>query len=169
MHDPLRFRGGQVDLVDDGKDFEVVVDSQIHVGQGLSFDALGGVHHQHRPLAGLQGPGDLVGKVHVPRRVDEVEHVLLPVLGGVEHAHGGGLDGDAPFPLDVHGVQKLGLHVPLGYGVGELHHPVRQGGLAVIDMSDDAEVADMRLIHYGLLPEKLKCIISYSAAKSKVS
>ena len=153
MHDPLRLRRGQVDLIDDGQDLEIVVDGQIHVGQGLGFDALGGVHHQHRPLAGLQRPGDLVGEVHVARGVDEVEHVLIPVLGGIEHAHGGGLDGDAPLPLDVHGVQKLGLHVPLGYGVGELHHPVRQGGLAVIDMGDDAEVADMRLIHDGFLPK----------------
>ena len=165
MHDPLRLRGGQVDLVDDGQDLEVVVDGQVHVGQGLGFDALGGVHHQHRPLAGFQGTGDLVGEVHVARGVDEVEHILLPVGRGVEHAHSGGLDGDAPLPLDVHGIEELSLHVPLGYGIGELHHPIRQGGLAMVDMGDDAEIANMRLIHDGFLPKSYG--ISYPIPEKK--
>jgi hypothetical protein len=71
--------GGQIDLVDDGQDLQVVLHGQVGVGQGLGLHTLGGVHHQHRALAGGQGAGDLVVEVHVARRVDEVELVDLAV------------------------------------------------------------------------------------------
>ena len=45
---------GQIDLVDDGNDFEAVIDGEIGVGQGLGFDALGGIHDQQRAFAGGQ-------------------------------------------------------------------------------------------------------------------
>ena len=138
---------GQVDLVQDGHQLQVVLQGHIGVGQGLGLHALGGVHHQNRALAGRQAPADLVGKVHVARRVDEVELVLLAVLGGVVHGHGPGLDGDAPLPLDVHVVQNLVRHGPLVHALGQLQNPVRQGGFAVVDVGDDAEVADVFSCH----------------------
>ena len=51
----LRVGGGQVDLVHHREDFQVVLHGQVGVGQGLGLDALGGVHDEHRPLAGGQG------------------------------------------------------------------------------------------------------------------
>ena len=74
--DPVHVRGGQVDLVDHRDDGEVVLHGQIEVGHGLGLHALGGVHQQQHPLAGGQGPGDLVGEIHVARGVDEVELVF---------------------------------------------------------------------------------------------
>ena len=50
----LHVGGGQVDLVDDRDDLEVVVERQVDVGQGLGLHALGGVDHQQRALAGGQ-------------------------------------------------------------------------------------------------------------------
>ena len=70
---------------------------QVHIGQGLGFDALGGVNHQQRPFAGSQGPGYFVGKVHMPRGVDQVQHILLSVFGLVMQLNSLILDGDAPF------------------------------------------------------------------------
>ena len=61
----------------------------------------------------------------------------------VHHADGVGLDGDAAFALEVHGVEDLGLHLARGDGAGELEEPVGEGGLAVIDVGDDGEVADV--------------------------
>ncbi len=58
---------GQVDLVDDGNDFEAVIDGQVGVGQRLRLHALAGVHHQQRALAGGQRARDLVAEVHVAR------------------------------------------------------------------------------------------------------
>jgi hypothetical protein len=45
----------------------------------LRLHALRRIDDQDRPFARLQGLLDFVVKVHVPRRVDEVEHELLTV------------------------------------------------------------------------------------------
>ncbi len=58
------------------------------------------------------------------------------------------LDGDAPLPLDVHGVEVLLAHEPGVDGAGDLEDAVRQRRLAVVDVADDGEVADA-LDHNG--------------------
>jgi hypothetical protein len=112
----------------------------------LRLDALGRVHQQHRALARGQRPGHLVGEVDVPGGVDEVQHELAAVLAGPGQADGLALDRDAALALDVHPVQVLGTHLPLADHAGELQHAVRERGLAVVDVGDDAEIADQRLI-----------------------
>lgn len=139
----VRIRGGQVDLVEHGDDLQLVLHGEVEVRQGLGLDALGGVHQQDRALACGQRAGDLIGEVHVPGGVDHVQGVVHPVHGP-GHAHGLGLDGDAALTLDVHAVQVLGLHVARLHDAGGLQHAVRQRGLAVVDVGDDAEVADHR-------------------------
>ncbi len=141
--DHLHVRGGQVDLVDHRDDGQVVLHGHIEVGQGLGLHPLGGVHHQEHPLAGGQGPAHLVGKIHVARGIDEVEVVLHPVFGFIREGDGVALDGDAPFPFDVHGVQKLVPELTFPHHTGVLDQPVRQGGLAVVNMGDNAEVANV--------------------------
>ena len=142
LQHPLGIAGGQVGLVEHREDFQVVLQGQVGVGQGLGLHPLGGVHHQDGPLAGGQAAAHLVGEVHVPRGVDEVESVDLSVQRRVLQGHGVGLDGDAPLPLQFHVVQDLGLHVAHGDGVGELQQPVGQGRLAVVDVRDDREIAN---------------------------
>ena len=77
------------------------------------------------------------------RRVDEVELVLLAVARRVLHAHGVELDRDAALTLEVERVEHLLLHLALLERAGDLDQAVGEGGLAVIDMRDDAEVADL--------------------------
>ena len=60
----------------------------------------------------------------------------------IVHPHVLGLDGDAALALDVHRVEVLGAHESRVDGAGDLQDPVRQRGLAVVDVSDDAEVAN---------------------------
>ena len=141
--DPLDVGRGQVDLVDHRDDGEVVLHGQIEVGQGLGLHPLGGVHQEQHPLAGGQGPGDFVGKIDVARGVDQVELVFFAVGGGVGQADGVALDGDAPLPFQVHGVEELVAELAVLHHAGPLDEAVRQGGLAVVDMGDDAEVADV--------------------------
>ena len=54
-----------------------------------------------------------------------------------------GKDWIAENDSDVHVVQDLILHLELRQGSGDLQHPVGQGGLAVVHVGNDAEVADM--------------------------
>ncbi|MNJ38137.1 hypothetical protein D3C77_329780 [compost metagenome] len=138
----LGLGGGQVDLIQDRHDLVVVVDGLIDVGQGLGLDPLRGVHHQDRALAGGQRPADLIGEVDVSRRVHQVEHIVVPVLGRVVQAHGLRLDGDAALLLDVHVIENLLGHFARGQAARELDQAVGQGRLAVVDMGDHREVAD---------------------------
>ncbi len=79
LPDNFRLGGGQVDLVDDRQDFQVGVDRQVDIGQGLGFDALGGVDDQHGAVAGGQGARDFVVEVDMAGGVDQVQGVDLAV------------------------------------------------------------------------------------------
>ena len=142
----LRIGAGEIDLVDHRDDGEVVLQGQVDVGQRLRLDALGGVDHQQRALAGGQAAGDLVGEVHVAGSVDQIELVLHALRVGVGHADGLGLDGDALLALQVHRVEHLVGHLARVDGAGALQQPVGQGRLAVVDVGDDAEVPDSVLV-----------------------
>ncbi len=115
---------------------------EVDVGERLGLDALGGVDHQDRALAGLERAADLVGEVDVAGRVDQVERrSVWPSRGRVLEAHRPGLDRDAVLALEVHRVEHLARHLPRVDRVGQLEQPVGQRRLAVIDVGDDREVA----------------------------
>ena len=132
-------RGGEVDLVDDGDDLVVVLDALIHVGQSLRFNALRRIHDQKRAFAGREASRDFVREIDVPRRVHEVELVALPL-----QPHRLRLDGDPALALDVHVVEDLGVagHLAVGEPAGRLDQPVGERRLPMVDMRDDAEIAD---------------------------
>jgi hypothetical protein len=137
------FRSGKIDLVENGDDLQVVLESQVGIGQRLGLDALAGVDHQERPLARGKTTRHLVGKIHMTGGVDEVELIVTPIPGLVIHAHGLSFDGDAPLALDVHAVEHLLAHLAVGHGVGYLQDAVGQRRLSVVDVSDDGKVADV--------------------------
>jgi len=86
----------------------------------------------------------------VARRVDEIQLVQPAVPRVVVHANGVELDGDAALALQVHGVEHLLAHQPFVERARELDEPVGEGGLPVVDVGHDAEVADVVLAHVGL-------------------
>ena len=131
---------GEVYLVEDGDDLQVVLHRQVEVGERLGLYALARVHDEERSLAGCYGPRDLVGEVDVARGVDQVQ-VPLAVVPVVEDADGLGLDRDAPLALEVHGVEDLVHPLALGDGLRYVQQPVGEGALAVVNMRDYAEVA----------------------------
>ena len=138
----LRVGLGQVDLVGHRDDLEVVLDRQVGVGQRLRLDPLRRIDDEQGAFASLQGARDLVGEVDVAGRVDQVQLVALPA-----HTHRLGLDRDAALALQLHRVQHLLAHIALGDGVRQLEDAVGQRRLAVVDVGDDREVADLALVH----------------------
>ena len=81
LADALGLGGRQVDLVEDHDDLVVVVDRLVDVGQRLRLDALAGVDDQQRALAGGERARHLIGEVDMAGRVDQVEDVVLAILG----------------------------------------------------------------------------------------
>ena len=75
------------------------------------------------------------------RGVDHVKRVAGAV-NNPRHAHSLRLDGDAAFAFDVHAVQVLVAHIALLDDASQLQHPVSQGGFAVVDVGDNAEVSN---------------------------
>ncbi len=140
---PLGLGRRQVDLVQHRHDLDALLDRRVAVRDRLRLDALRRVDDQQRALAGGERARDLVGEVDVPRRVDQVEAVLLPVARRVGQRGGLRLDGDAALPLEIHRVEDLRLHLPVGQPAAALDEAVGQRRLAVVDVGDDREVADM--------------------------
>ena len=139
----LGLGAGQVDLVEHRDQLEAVLDRQIGVGDGLRLDTLSGVDDQQRPLAGGEAARHLVGEVDVPGRVDQVQVVGLAVGGPVVDPHGLGLDRDPALALEVHRVEDLGAHLLRVDGAGDLEDAIGERRLAVVDVGDDREVADV--------------------------
>ena len=55
-------------------------------------------------------------------------------------------DRNAAFPLDVQRIKKLLLHVPPLDGSGEFQQSIGKRRLAVVNMGDDAKIANMLLM-----------------------
>ena len=96
----------------------------MHVGKRLRLNPLARVHYKDCAVAGLQAARDFVGKVHMPRRVDQVEPVVQSVSRHVLEANRARLDRDPLLALKVHGVEHLRGHLARIDGVGGLQQPV---------------------------------------------
>ena len=155
--------GGEVDLVERGDDRQIVLEGEVAVGEGLRLDALGGVDDEHDPLARCQRTTHLVTEVDVAGSVDEVERVSLPV-----DAHVLRLDRDPPLALEVHRVEVLLAHVARLDGPGQFEDAVRERRLAVVDVGDDREVANLRghAVHCVPRPRR-PCLAARSLALAR--
>ncbi len=143
----IGLRVGQIDFVDQGNDGQIVLCGEKRVRHRLRFHALAGVHHQQRSFAGRQRPGNLIRKIDVAGRIDEVELIFLSVSGVVMQANALGFDGDAALFLQIHGIEHLRGHFALAERAGQLQQAIGKRRLAMVDMRDDAEVADEAGIH----------------------
>ena len=133
---------GHVYLVDDRDDFKVVLEGEVKIGKRLGLDALGGVHQEQRTFAGRNGSGNFVSEIDVARGIDEIELVVDAVGGGVRNRDRLALDGYAALALDVHVVEDLVLEIPVIDYVRLLYEAIREGGFSVVDMGNDAEIAN---------------------------
>ena len=79
--------------------------------------------------------------------VNEIELVILFVLCLIGEADCLRLDRDSALPFEVHAVEQLLDHFALINRSRLLHEAVGEGGLSMVDVSDDAEVADVLCVH----------------------
>ena len=84
----------------------------------------------------------------MPRGVNKVELVGFAITGFIAQGHALSLDGDAPLALQVHGVEHLLGHLPIGQTAADLDEAVGDGGFTVVNVGDDGKVADMAEISH---------------------
>ena len=156
----------EVALVDDRDNLEVVVDSHVEVGNGLSLNALRAVDNQQCTLTSSDRARHFVREVDVSRSVNEVEDICLTVVF-VFHLDSVALDGDASLFLKVHVVKHLSFHVFRRYGVGKLEQTVCQSTFAVVDVCNDAKIAD--ILHFQLVISVIIVCLSRLNAASRIS
>ena len=90
--------------------------------------------------------------------VDQVEHIIDTVVRAVIKPHGLGLDSNAPLPFQIHLVEELVLFIPVGNRAGIFEKAVSQGRFAVVDMSNNGEVADSADFHEFLRTLKIRTV-----------
>ena len=110
---------------------------------GLGHGALGRVDQQDDAVHHLEDTLDLAGEVGVARGIDDVDLDALVVYRSVFRQ-----DGDAALALDVARVHDALLdHLVFAECARLLEHLVDQRGLAVVDVRDDRNVAQIVTNH----------------------
>ena len=106
---------------------------------GLRHRTLGGIDQQQHAVDHGQDALDLAAEIGMARRVDDVDARALPDHGGAFRQ-----DRDAALALEVVPVQRaLGDLLIGAEGAALLEQAVDQGGLAVVDVGDDGDVAQI--------------------------
>ena len=137
-------RVGPVDLVDRDDHRQPRLERLAQHEARLGQRPLRGVDEQQHAVDHGQRALDLAAEVGVAGRVDDVELDRRLVLRAPAHRRVLGQDRDALLALEVHGV-----HDPLGdvlvgaKGAGLPQHRVDQRRLAVVDVGDDGDVAQV--------------------------
>ena len=136
---PVRTRAGAVDLVDHDDRLEAHRERLLGDEAGLRHRAVHRVDQDQHRVDHRQHALDLAAEVGVARGVDDVDAVALPGDGGVL-----GQDRDATFLFLVVAVHHaLGEHGAFGERARLLEQAVDEGGLAVVDVGDDGDVAEV--------------------------
>ena len=150
--DALRVGCGQVNLIDNRYNLQIVLKGKVGIAQRLCLDALCGIYDQQCALARGERTRNLIIKVDVTRGVDEVHVIDLAVVRLVIHAHCACLDRNAALSLEIHIIEQLLLHLTLGDSLTLFEQAVGQGGFTVVDVRDNGKIADIFLFLHTNTP-----------------
>ena len=138
VHHLVRVDARTIDLVDDDDRLEAHLERLLRHEPRLRHRALVGVDEEQHRVDHAEHALDLAAEVGVARGVDDVDARALP-------CHGGALrqDRDAALALEIVRVHRaLGDDLAGPERAGLLEESIDEGGLAVIDVGDDCDVAD---------------------------
>lgn len=104
---------------------------------GLGKGAFGRVHQQDYPIHHGQSPFHFPAEVGMTGGIDNIDAHAFPGDSTVL-----GCNGDAAFTLQLHAVHDAVIHMLIGPEHAALpEHGVDKRGLAMIDVSDDGDIA----------------------------
>ena len=126
-----------VDLVQHHDDGQFKAEGLAQHEAGLGKRAFGSVHEQDNAVHHGEGAFHFTAEVGVAGGVEDVDAHILPLHGAVL-----GGDGDAAFTFQLHAVHDAVVHFLVGAEhAALLEEGVDQGGLAVVDVGDDGDIA----------------------------
>jgi hypothetical protein len=120
-----------------------VFERKVIVRQRLGLDALGRIDDEHGSFAGRERSGNFIREIDVPRRVDQVKLVLLSIERSIIERNRMHANGNAALALEVHRIERLLFEVSRGDGARDFEQPVGKRRLTMVDMRDDAKVANV--------------------------
>src|SRR5690606_12795007 len=148
VHNPVRTRARTVDLVDHNDGVEAGLEGLLGDEAGLRHRAVDGVDYQQNAVNHRHHALDLTAEVGVAGGVDDVDVVVFPLQRGVL-----GQDGDAAFLFLVVAVHHaLVLELLTVQGAGQAQEFVDEGGLAMVDVGDDGDIAE--ILDHCFFPKK---------------
>ena len=137
-----RTRVATIDLVDRDDRPEPDLQRLRHHEFGLRQRTFGRIHQNDRAVHHVEDAFDLAAEIGMAGRIDDVDAHILPDDRG--HL---GEDGDAALTFEVVGIHRaLGDALVLAERARLLQEPIDQRGLAVVDMSDDGDIAKLHAI-----------------------
>ena len=127
-----------IDLIENndgfGTDFEGFAENEL----GLGLRTLGGINDKEDAVDHAEDAFDLSTEIGVARGIDNVDADVVIFEGGVF-----GFDGDAPFPLEVHGVHHaFGDNLVGAESTRLAKELIHESGLAVIDVGNDCNISE---------------------------
>ena len=135
--------GRKIDLVDSGNDIKICVHRERCVRDRLSLDSLRCIDDEHSALAGSERARDLIGEIDMAGGVDQIELIVLSIVGSIDDTNCIRFDRDAALALDIHSIEQLRFHIAFVHSVRQLENTIRNRGLTVVDMRDNRKIADM--------------------------
>ena len=136
----------KVNLVDDGDDLKVLVHRHAGIGNGLSFNPLASIHNKQCSFTGSESTGYFVREIDVTRSIDQIKLIGFTISSFVQQSNSCHLDRNSTLPFNIHRIEHLFLGSATN-GTTSLYQAICEGALTVVDVSDDTEITDMRLIH----------------------
>jgi len=134
---------GTVDLVDGDNKAQILLQSLLQHETGLGHAALSSVHQQQNAVDHLQHALDLAAEVGVARGIDDIDLDALVGAGAVL-----GQNGDAALTLDVTAIHDTLCHsLIVAESAALAQQGVHQRGLAVVNVSDDSDIAQIVTNH----------------------
>ena len=153
----------QIDLVDDRHNRQPLLVREMDVRHRLRLHALRGIDDEQRAFTGRERPRNFIGKIDMPRRIEQIQPIFFSRFARVTHRHRMRLDRDPALALEVHRIEQLVLLVALVNRARALEQSIRQRGLAVIDMRDDAKIARQLDCHESRTMRARSCPVNCRA------
>ena len=141
-----------VDLVDDDNRSQAQRQRLAADELGLRHRAFGSINQQNHAIDHRQDALHLAAEIGVARGVDDVDVIRVPVGIGPFNAGALGEDGDPAFLFQVIGIHgAFGHALVVAESAGLAEQLVDQGGLAMVDVRDDRDVAG----GHAVLPDQM--------------